>query len=592
MMQPTAHITIAIFPFEDFSKENELNIFCRSFSADLITELSKFRQFQIIRLTPMPAEEIYSSGYFEKLNIDYYIQGSFRCEKGILRINVQLYNSVSQHLVWGNRLEGRLVDLGEIQENLLTEVVGVLQQQINHDLLSAIKRKQKVQFSAYEHWLHGMDELKKGSVESDEKAREHFQQALAIQPDYSLACTGMSLSYFNEWSCQMWDRWEVCKSGAFLWAQKAIELDDDNYLAAVVLGKIFLYEGSYTTSEYYLRKSLQLNPNDPGTLILIAAYFVFLGLSDEAVDLYERTLRLTPFHNSAQLAIGAFIFFEKGDFHRAEKLIVHTKRSSWADAEAYNAGIYFHLGQFDKMNEHWQMFLDTYRRLISKGADFKQQDAIEWLIVINPHRSESKLHEFLNYLTNGSTNTGKVPAKTEEWPKGFEASFIKENGGWSISFDNETIFTIEVKGLIDLRKLLSFPGQQFHCSELMGSSLDEKGEKHFDTKAKKQYEKKILELQAGIAEAEMHNNYVSLGRLQEEYDSILDHLSQSLGFRGKVRESNDPVEKARAAVTWRIRHAIAKIEAQHPRLGAHLSNSIKTGTFCSYNPEREVRWST
>lgn len=44
------------------------------------------------------------------------------------------------------------------------------------------------------------------------------------------------------------------------------------------------------------------------------------------------------------------------------------------------------------------------------------------------------------------------------------------------------------------------------------------------------------------------------------------------------------------AVTWRIRHAIRKIEAAHPVLGRHLANSLRTGTFCSYQPERPVAW--
>jgi len=206
------------------------------------------------------------------VNSDYFIQGSSRHDKDPLKINVQLYNSHTQHLVWGKRVEGNLTDLNAIQENLLIELVGALQQQINYDLLSRARKRQKVEFRAYEHWLHGMEELKKGSIESDEIARQHFQKALEIQPDYSLAYSGMSLTYFNEWSCQLWHRWDLSKSGAYEWAQKAIELDDQNYIACMVLGKIFLYEGSYTTAEYYLRRSLQLNPNDPETLNYIAAY--------------------------------------------------------------------------------------------------------------------------------------------------------------------------------------------------------------------------------------------------------------------------------------------------------------------------------
>jgi hypothetical protein len=44
------------------------------------------------------------------------------------------------------------------------------------------------------------------------------------------------------------------------------------------------------------------------------------------------------------------------------------------------------------------------------------------------------------------------------------------------------------------------------------------------------------------------------------------------------------------AVTWRLRSAIKKIGAAHPALGKHLSNSVRTGSFCAYGPETSVVW--
>jgi len=49
-------------------------------------------------------------------------------------------------------------------------------------------------------------------------------------------------------------------------------------------------------------------------------------------------------------------------------------------------------------------------------------------------------------------------------------------------------------------------------------------------------------------------------------------------------------ERARAAVTLRIRSAIKKIAAHHPTLAKHLSNSIRTGVFCTYSPEEQREW--
>ncbi|OQP58354.1 hypothetical protein [Niastella populi] len=150
----------------------------------------------------------------------------------------------------------------------------------------------------------------------------------------------------------------------------------------------------------------------------------------------------------------------------------------------------------------------------------------------------------------------------------------------------------ELKGFYDIQKMLLEPRHLFHCAEMMGSSINDQGEKLIDEKARKQYQQKILELQNDIYEAENTSDFVTAEKLQAEYDQLVEHLSRSLGLKGKTRETGGTIEKARSAITWRIRNAIARIEQHHPLLGAHLSNAIKTGILCSYQPDREVNWVT
>ncbi|PWT95421.1 MAG: hypothetical protein C5B52_17910 [Bacteroidetes bacterium] len=590
-MNSADDITLIVLPFEGHTLQKDVDIFCRSFSNDLITELSKFKQFLVLNYPKSKGgNKSNESMDISQMDVDYYIQGSLRFQKNSLLVNVQLFNNRLQHLVWGNRFEGALSELSEIQDSLLTEVVGVLQKQINLDLLSKIKKRTKVEFRAYEYWLHGMEELKKGNVEYDLKAREHFAKAIEIQPDYSLAYSGMSQTYFNEWSCQLWDRWEVSQSAAFEWAQKAMELDDQNYVAAQVLGKIFLFEGSYESAEYFLRKSLLLNSNDAETVIQIAAYFMYLDLGVEAIELYERAIKLDPVNAQVYKPFGSLIYFELGQFEKAASLIVLSQGTKWADAEAFHAAIYHYLQEPEKSKRHWNLFIETYGKLIAKGQSFTDKDASDWLLKINPFRKKSYLEGFLNYVNNENIREKSFDEIAEDKNPKIKNSFAKDAVGWKISYNGNMMQIPESKGLFDIQKLISNPRQLFHCAELMGSVLDERGEKLFDAKAKKEYEKKILELQSDIQEAELHSNFVQSEKLQLEYDRLLDHLGQSLGNKGKARESNGSIEKARSAVTWRIRKAIARIESLHPTLGAHLSNSIKTGTFCSYSPESDISW--
>ncbi len=593
MGSANGHITLTVFPFEDLSLQRELGVFCRSFRVDLVTELSRFRQFQVISLPPSSiAGEMTNSSLFENLQTDYFIQGTFRCEHEKVRLNVQLYNNESRHMLWGNRFEGKLTSLHEIQDNLLAGVVGEMQQQINYDLLSAIRKRKRVEFSAYEHWLRGMEEIKKGSLESDLLAREHFQKALQIENDYSLAYAGMSLSYFNEWSCQLWDRWEISKTGAAEWAQKAIEIDDQNYIAAMVLGKIFLYEGAYDTAEYYFRKSLLLNSNDPDTVIQIALCFLLLGLEKEAIELYDKVIRLNPLGADKYSHYGVFIYFELGEFEKAASLIKRGPHVKMADADAYYAAVYYYLGQPEKMQLYWNYFLDIYRKMFRKETNFDVNEAIDWLVRISPYRYKTRMEAFLRHIGNGSfpATFGSPLQLTKDNRK--ENHFIKESAVWRLSFDGSVVQVPELKGFFDIQQMLSEPRRVFHCAELMGSALNDNGEKLLDDKARKQYQKKIIDLQAEIQEAEERNDSAVQEKLQAEYDALIDHLSKALGLKGKTREAGSTVEKARSAVTWRIRKAIARIEQSHPHLGAHLSNAIKTGTICSYQPDREINWIT
>src|SRR5262245_57571268 len=119
-MIATDNITLTVYPFEDLSVNKELNIFCRSFSIDLVTDLSKFRQFRVINGVHSLKNGESGETSHEAI-CDYFIEGSFRYDKDPLRINVQLYNGPTRHLVWANRLDGNLTEVSELQEKLLTE---------------------------------------------------------------------------------------------------------------------------------------------------------------------------------------------------------------------------------------------------------------------------------------------------------------------------------------------------------------------------------------------------------------------------------------------------------------------------------------
>ena len=125
----------------------------------------------------------------------------------------------------------------------------------------------------------------------------------------------------------------------------------------------------------------------------------------------------------------------------------------------------------------------------------------------------------------------------------------------------------------------------------MGSNLTYTDEiETIDYRAKDELKERILSLQSDLDESEQMNDLSRSASIREELDQLMDYLSQSLGKGSKPRKIASVSERARSAVTWRIRSAIGKIEISHPKLGKHLRNTIRTGTYCHYSPEETVAW--
>lgn len=590
MLTKNKNITIAVLPFQITTNEDRVNNLFFGFSEDLITQFSKFVGLSVIAsYSTLRIKDITNQQEVDQLGADYLVYGTVRHRNDNLRISIQLIKTEDQSLVFGNQYNETLDSILEAQDDIVKQIVTVLEEKINYNLLSHSYKKNSVDLAAYENYLIGMNTLQKGSKDNDIKAREYFNTALEIDPNYSLAYTGLSLSYFNFWSCLLWDRWDESMQGAHDYALKAIEIDSNDYTALGVLGRTYVYLGEYEKAEHYLRKSLRMNSNDCSHLLRVAFSLMFLGYNDEAVKLYHKAIELNPFHSNHYYAHGSNYYLAIGDFKTSIELSKKTAINSWTDYPAFVAAAYLQLKDYDNMWRCWEEYMVLFEKAVYSGKKNLLEEALEWLMIVNPFKTFTYLTPLIEFI---KTEKRVIDInKSENKNTVNETSFILKGDVWEMNYSGKSIVLKDAKGFHDIYKLLSNINQEFHCLDLMDAAVDESSNTvSIDKKAKAAYHKRIKELQEDIAEAESLNQIESVSSLREEYDTILDHLSQSLGLSGKTRKVNSTIEKARSAVTWRIRNSIKKIEKLHLELANHLSNSIKTGTYCSYKPEIEVDW--
>jgi non-specific serine/threonine protein kinase len=113
-----------------------------------------------------------------------------------------------------------------------------------------------------------------------------------------------------------------------------------------------------------------------------------------------------------------------------------------------------------------------------------------------------------------------------------------------------------------------------------------------DSKAKLEYKRRIDELRKDAEEADRFNDSHRASRSRSELDAVTAQLAAAVGFGGRDRRASSNAERARSAVTKRIKETINRIEGILPSLGYHLASRIKTGYMCCYNPrpDRPVAW--
>jgi len=178
--------------------------------------------------------------------------------------------------------------------------------------------------------------------------------------------------------------------------------------------------------------------------------------------------------------------------------------------------------------------------------------------------------------------------------------FRSEGEFWTVVFSGEIARLKDSKGLRDIAVLLSSPNREIAAVDLVSRDAGPVGRavagggdagEAVDERARAAYKRRIQDLRDDIDQADADNDSARAAKARAELDALTEQLAAAYGLGGRARKVGDPAERARKAVTERIRDALARMAKEHPSLHRHLKASIKTGAFCSYAPERPVTWS-
>lgn len=110
-----------------------------------------------------------------------------------------------------------------------------------------------------------------------------------------------------------------------------------------------------------------------------------------------------------------------------------------------------------------------------------------------------------------------------------------------------------------------------------------------DDVAREAYRRRLRDVDDEIEEAVRLNDLGRQVKAEADRDYLVAELSRAVGLGGRGRTVGGSSERARTSVARSLRYALAEVASRHPPAAEHLRTSLRTGTYCSYQPDPFAR---
>jgi TolB-like protein len=307
---PPPH-SIAVLPFVNMSGDPKQEYFCDGVTEELLNSLSRINELQVVARTSsfsFKGQNVDVSVIAHKLNVGTVLEGSVRRVGNMVRITVQLINTVSGFHLWSQTYDRKLTDILKVQLEVATAVAEHLQGTLTGQDNERLELGGTKNTAAYEAYLRGAEILSNWDMgEADLRAAlTLFDQAIAIDPHYALACANraMALNDMAIFIAKPGDRPSL-RAQALQAAERAVALAPELGEAHLTLALVHSYgllDFSGAASEF--ARALSLSPGSAHVQRAYAAFTGQIGHTDSAILAARRAVSLDPQNVDAHVVLG------------------------------------------------------------------------------------------------------------------------------------------------------------------------------------------------------------------------------------------------------------------------------------------------
>ncbi|MFT5115674.1 MAG: adenylate cyclase [Parasphingorhabdus sp.] len=288
---------IAVLPFTNMSGDPEQEYFSDGISDDIITALSHLRSFPVIARNSTfsyKGQSVNARQVADELGARYVLEGGVRKAGNRLRITTQLVDGESGLQVWASKFDRVIEDIFDIQDEITQKIVAMIQPELAEAELKRSSIKRPENLTAWDLVLRATACFNLYTLNSNRESQKIFQQAVDLDPTYSDAWAGLSLSFLSALMMQATDDRDELVAKGISAAKRAIQLDDRSSSAHYALGMGYVWQEKFQKAIREVEVSLQLNPYNAIAYMGLGNRLDLVGRTEEGIDYMEQSLKLSP----------------------------------------------------------------------------------------------------------------------------------------------------------------------------------------------------------------------------------------------------------------------------------------------------------